>query len=80
MCTEKNVYSAAFGSSILYINIYPIFSNVLFKASVYLFIFCLDSLSTDASGGIQVPYNHCVTVNFFFYFVSICFIYSDASM
>ena len=64
---EKNVYSAVFGWSILHISINSIWSNVSFKASVSLLIFCLNHLSIDVSGGVKVPYYYCITVNFSLY-------------
>ena len=47
---ERNLYSVAFRWNALYIPIKFIWSNVSFKASVFLLIFCLDHLSIEVSG------------------------------
>ena len=48
MCTWKKLYSAALGWNVPYKPIKSIcFSNVSFKASVFLQIFCLDNLSIN---------------------------------
>lgn len=53
-CTlEKNVYPAAFEWNVLYVFIKYIWTNVLFKTSISLLIFCLDDLSIDIGGVIQ---------------------------
>ena len=50
---EKDVYSAAFGGNVLYVIIKYIWTNVLFKASVSLLVFCLHDLSIDVGGVLQ---------------------------
>ena len=53
-CTlEKSVYPAAFGWNGLYVFIKYIWTNVLFKTSISLLIFCLDDLSIDVGGILQ---------------------------
>ena len=46
----ESVYFSAFGWNALYISIKSVCSNVSFKASVSLLIFCLNDLSIDVSG------------------------------
>ena len=52
---EKNVHSAVFGWKALYRSIKSTLSNMLFKASVSLLIFCLDDLSIDVCGVLKSP-------------------------
>ena len=52
---EKNVYSSAFGWSILHISIKFIQYNVLFVAIGSLLMFCLDDLSIDVIGVLKSP-------------------------
>ena len=40
---------------VLYIRVKSIWSNVLFKTTVYLLIFCLDDLSIDVSKALKSP-------------------------
>ena len=49
------MYSAAFGWNVLCLSVKSIWSNVSFKASVSLFIFCLNDLSIDVSGVLKSP-------------------------
>ena len=49
------MYSAAFRWNALYIPIKFIWSNVSFKAFVFLLIFCLGDLSIDESGVLKSP-------------------------
>ena len=42
---EKNVYSVAFGWNVLYISVKSLWSNMSFKDSVSMLIFCLDDLT-----------------------------------
>ena len=46
---EKNVYSAILHETVC-VSINLIWSDVIFKASVFLLIFCLTDLSIDVSG------------------------------
>ena len=77
---EKNVYCAAFGWNVLYISIKFIWSNVSFKVSVSLLIFCLDDLSIDVSGVLKSPTIIVLLSAFFFVFFNICFMYLGAPM
>ena len=52
---EKKVYSSAFGWKVLKVSIRFIWSNVSFKASVYLLIFCFDDLSVGVTGMLTSP-------------------------
>ena len=47
------MYPAAFGWNGLYVFIKYIWTNVLFKTSISLLIFCLDDLSIDVGGILQ---------------------------
>ena len=67
MCTEKKVYSSAFGWNVLKISMRSISSNVSFKTCFSLLIFCFDDLSIGVSGVLKVSYYYCITVNFPFY-------------
>ena len=49
------MYSVALGWDALYISVKSIWSSVLFKALVYLLIFCLDDLSIAVSGVLKSP-------------------------
>ena len=51
---EKKVYSA-FGWNVLKISIRSISSNISFKTSVSLLIFCFDDLSIGVSGVLKSP-------------------------
>ena len=51
---EKKVYSA-FGWNVLKISMRSISSNVSFKTSVYLLIFCFDDLFIGVSGVLEFP-------------------------
>ena len=54
MCTGKKLYSAALGWNVLYKPIKSIcFSNVPFKASVFLQIFCLNNLSINVKWSVS---------------------------
>ena len=55
MCTEKKVYSSAFGWNVLKISLRPISSNVSFKTCVSLLIFCFDDLSIGVNGVLKSP-------------------------
>lgn len=55
MCIEKNVYSMTFGRNVLCISITSLYSNVLFKAHMFLLIFCLYNLYVDVSGVLKAP-------------------------
>ena len=54
MCTEKKVYSA-FGWNVLKISMRYVSSNVSFKTSVSLIIFCFDDLFIGVSGMLKSP-------------------------
>ena len=54
-CALKITYSAAFGCSILYVPIKPIWSDVSFKALFLYSFFCLDDLLVDVSGVLKSP-------------------------
>ena len=77
---ENNVYSAAFRWNALYTAIKSIWSNVSFKASVFLLIFCLDDMSIDVSGVLKFPTTTVLLSNFPFMSVNICFMYLGAPM
>ena len=55
MCTEKTVYSSAFGWNVPKISMSSISSNVSFKTCVSLLIFCLDDLSIGVNGVLKTP-------------------------
>ena len=74
---EKDVYSVAFGWSVLYVNL--IWSHVSFEADVSLLIFHVDHLSIDVSGILKYPTIILLFVSPF-RSVSACFIYLSASM
>ena len=72
---EKKVYSSAFGWNVLKISRRSISSNVSFKTSVSLIIFCFDELSIGVSGVLRSPTiimllstSHCMSV-------SVCLMY-----
>ena len=66
MCTEKKVYSSAFGWNVLKISMRSISPSVSFKICISLLIFCFDDLSIGVSGVLNVSYYYCVTVSFSF--------------
>ena len=58
-----------------FIYLLSIWSNVLFKASVSLLIFCLDDLSIDISGVLKSPTIVVSLLTSAFMSVNICFMY-----
>ena len=74
------MYSAAFVWNVLYIYLLSIWSNVLFKASVSLLIFCLDDLSIDISGVLKSPTIVVSLLTSAFMSVNICFMYLGGPM
>ena len=54
-CALEKVYSSAFGWNVLKISMRSISSNVSFKTSVYLLIFCFDDLFIGVSGVLEFP-------------------------
>ena len=52
-----------------------IWSNVLFKAIVSLFIFCLSNMSIDVSGRLKFPTMNLLLSSFPFMSINICFMY-----
>ena len=79
MPLKRNVYCTVFGWNVLDISVRSIWSNVSFKTTVSLLIFCLDDLSIDVSGVLQ---SSTIIVLLFSYFISInsCFIYLGVPM
>ena len=74
----QRMYILFLSDEMLYISIMAIWSNVLFKAYVYLWIFSLNYLSIDISGVLKsptivvlLPVSHLMSVN-------ICLIYWGA--
>ena len=55
MCTEKKVYSSAFGWNVLTISMRSILFNLHLKTCVSLLIFCFDDLSIGVSGVLKSP-------------------------
>ena len=55
---EKNAYSAVLDETVC-MSINLIWADVIFKASVFLLMFCLNDLSTDVSGMLKF---HTVTI------------------
>ena len=65
---EKKIYFASFGWNVLQISVRSTWSNVSFKACMFLQIFCLDDFSIGVIEGLKIPYYHCVfTVDSPFY-------------
>ena len=64
---ENNVNSAVFGLNALDISIRFIWYNVLSKASVSLLILVWKIYPSDINRVIKVPYDYCITINFFLY-------------
>ena len=52
---KKNVCSAAFGWRVLHVSIKSIWSNVLFKSTVFIMISYLDYLCTEVGGVLKSP-------------------------
>ena len=77
ICKECVFYSLGMESSV---GIKSIWSNVSFKASVSLLIFCLDDLSIDVSGVLKSPTLIVLLSVSPFMTVNICFIYLGASV
>ena len=71
---EKKVYSA-FGWNVLKISIRSISSNISFKTSVSLLIFCFDDLSIGVSGVLKSPTIVVLLSISPFMSVSICLMY-----
>ena len=67
MCTEKKLYSSAFGWNVVKLSMRSISSNVSLKTCVSLLSFCFDDLSIGVSGVLESPTIIRVTVNFSFY-------------
>ena len=62
----------------IYLSIYLykfIWSNVLFKAIVSLFIFCLNNMSIVVSGRLKFPIMNLLLSGFPFMSINICFVY-----
>ena len=79
---KKNVYSAAFGWNALYVSFKSIWSIVLFKACMSVFILCLDDLSIGVSGVLKFPTIIVFLLLCFYYyivFIIVCFYYGDFS-
>ena len=55
MCTEKKVYSSAFGWNVVKLSTRSISSNVSLKTCVSLLIFCFDDLSIGMCGLLKSP-------------------------
>ena len=72
---EKKVYSSAVGWNVLKISRRSIWSNVLFKASVSLLIFCFDDLSIGVSGVSKPPTTIVLLSLSPFMSVSVCLMY-----
>ena len=77
---EKNVYSVAFGWSVLYKFVKSIWTKVSFKSNVSLFHFCLDDSSTDESGVLKSLTIIVLLSISPFTSVNICFIYLGAPL
>ena len=75
MCTEKKVYSSAFGWNVLKRPMRSISSNVLFKTCVSLLIFCFDVLSIGVSGVLKPPTIIVLVSTSPFMSVSVCLMY-----
>ena len=52
---ENNVYSAVLEWKALYITIKSNWFNISFKITISLLTFCLDNMSIDVSGVLNVP-------------------------
>ena len=72
---EKKVYSSAVGWNVLKISRGSIWSNVSFKASVSLLIFCFDDLSIGVSGVSKPPTIIVLLSVSLFMSVSVCLVY-----
>ena len=77
---EKKVYSSVFGWNVLKISMRSISSNVSFKISVFLLIFCFDDLSTGVSGMLESPNIIGLLSIYPFMSVSVCPMYLGAPM
>ena len=56
ICTlEKNMCFSAFGWNVLHISIKSNWSNVLFRTSVSILVFCLNAVSIDVCGILNHP-------------------------
>ena len=59
----------------LWISIKSNWSNMFFKAIVFLLVYCLNDLSTDVSGLLKSPPSIVLLPIFPYLYVNICFIY-----
>ena len=76
----KRIYSPLFEWNVEQLSIKSIWSNMSFKITVSLFIFCLDDLFIDVSGVLKSPTIMVLLSIFLFMSVHICFIYLGAYM
>ena len=72
---EKKVYSSAFRWNVLKISLRSISSNVSFKTSVSLLMFCFADLSIGVSGVLKSPIIIVLLLIYPFMSVSVCLMY-----